>query len=161
MLIGLISDTHISEKRGKLSQNVFKAFEGADLIIHAGDITHQKVLDEPESVAPVVAVSGNNDKLSLNKTEIINIENFKIAVNHATNYSADFDKLYSFAKKLDADILITGHTHKPHCKIIDDVLFINPGSSNRPISSDKSAALLNIADEDKSVNDVEIDFVKL
>lgn len=161
MLIGLISDTHITEKRGKLSQNVFKAFDKVDLIIHAGDITHQKVIDELESIAPVTAVLGNNDKLDLNKTEIINVENFKIAVNHATRYSADFDKLYRFAKKSEVNILITGHTHKQHCKIIDDILFINPGSSNRPIGSDKSVALLNIADEDKSVNDVEIDFVKV
>ena len=161
MLIGLISDTHITEKRGKLSQNVFKAFDKVDLIIHAGDITHQKVIDELESIAPVVAVLGNNDKLSLNKTEILTIENFKIAVNHAIRYSADFDKLYRFAKKSEVNILITGHTHKPHCKIIDDILFINPGSSNRPIGSDKSVALLNIADNDKSVNDVEIDFVKV
>ena len=153
MLIGLISDTHITEKRGKLSQNVFKAFDKVDLIIHAGDITHQKVIDELESVAPVVAVLGNNDKLDLNKTEIINAENFKIAVNHATRYSADFDKLYSFAKDMGADVMITGHTHKPHCKIIGDVLFINPGSSNRPIGSDKSVALLNIADNDKSYGD--------
>lgn len=161
MLVGLISDTHITEKRGKLSQKVFDAFEGVDLIVHAGDITQQKVIDEMESIAPVIAVLGNNDKLNLNKTEIIEAENFKIAVNHGTRYSNDFDKLYAFANELDADILITGHTHKPHCKVIGDVLLINPGSCSRPIQSEKSIAVLDIDGKNKSLDDIGIDFVKL
>ncbi len=32
MLIGLISDTHITEKRGKLPQKVFEEFKNVDLI---------------------------------------------------------------------------------------------------------------------------------
>ena len=39
MLIGLISDTHIMQKRGRISQKVFEEFNDVDLIIHAGDIT--------------------------------------------------------------------------------------------------------------------------
>ena len=42
MLIGLISDTHITQKRGKLPQRVLKEFMSIDLIIHAGDITQKK-----------------------------------------------------------------------------------------------------------------------
>ena len=161
MLIALISDTHITEKREKLSKKVPELFDGVDLIIHAGDITHQKVIDELETVAPVIAVSGNNDKLDLNETEVIDAENFKIAVNHGPSYSDDFDRLYELARKLDADILITGHTHRPHCKIIDDILFINPGSPNRPIKSDASVCILNIEKNTEVVSDIEIHFVKL
>ena len=161
MLIGLISDTHVTKKRGELPKNVGEAFNGVDFIIHAGDITKRKVIDELESIAPVIAVLGNNDKLDLNETEVLDAGNFKIAVNHGTNYSDDFDRLYKFAVKLGVDVLITGHTHKPHCKIIKDILFINPGSSNRPIESDASVATLNIEKEHKSVSDVEIDFIKL
>ena len=161
MKIGLISDTHITQKRGKLPDNVFKHFKNVDLIIHAGDITQEKVLDELQKIAKVIAVSGNNDRLKLNRTEIIEALNFKIAVNHATNYSNDFDKLKKFALKHDADILITGHTHTPHCKIIDDILLINPGSSNRPIKSDASVAILNIRQKYKKVSDIEVIFKKL
>lgn len=161
MQMGLISDTHITQKRGKLPDNVFKHFKYADLIIHAGDITQEKVLDELRKIAPVIAVAGNNDKLDLNKTEIIEAENFKIAINHATNYSDDFKKLKRFASKHNADILVTGHTHRPHFKIIDDILFINPGSSNRPIKSDASVAVLNIGEKHKKVSDIEVKFIKL
>lgn len=161
MLIGLISDTHITEKRGKLPQKVFEEFANVDLIIHAGDITQKKVIDELEKIVPVKAVLGNNDKLDLNKTEIFDIENFKIGINHGTSYSDDFDKLYKLAIELDVDILITGHTHKPHLEIIDNVLLINPGSSNRPIKSDASIATLNIDKSHKSVSDIEVSFIKL
>ena len=65
MLIGLISDTHVGAKRDSLPERVFELFHGVDLIVHAGDITQKKVLDELDTIAPVVAVLGNNDKLDL------------------------------------------------------------------------------------------------
>ncbi len=161
MLIGLISDTHITQKRGKLPEKVIEEFDNANLIIHAGDITQQKVIDELEEIAPVIAVLGNNDKFDLNETEVIDVENFKIAVNHGTKYSNNFDKLYKLAFDMNADVLITGHTHKPHFEIIEDILLINPGSSNRPIKSDASVAIMNIDDKQKHVKDIEVKFIEL
>ena len=161
MLIGIISDTHITQKRGKLSGKVFEAFKDADLIIHAGDITQKKVIDELESTAPVIAVLGNNDKLDLNKTEIIDAENFKIGINHGTYYSDDFEKLFKFASKLNVNVLITGHTHRPHCKIIEDILFVNPGSSNRPFKSDPSVVVMEINENHSSVEDIDVNFILL
>ena len=161
MLIGLISDTHITEKRGKLPDKVIGKFKGVDLIIHAGDITQQKVIDELETIAPVIAVLGNNDKLDLNETEVIRVENFKIAITHGTKYSNDFNKLSKLANDLNVNVLITGHTHRPHCEIIDDVLFINPGSSNRPIKSNASIAIMDINNKQNKVNEIEINFIEL
>jgi len=46
MRIGLLSDTHIPEARSGLPPEVKKAFEGVDLILHAGDIYSLSVLDE-------------------------------------------------------------------------------------------------------------------
>ena len=54
--IGVISDTH-----GRISSGVPKAFKDVDLIIHAGDIGDEKVLDKLSKIAPVVAVRGNMD----------------------------------------------------------------------------------------------------
>ncbi len=39
-----------------------------DLIVHAGDIVDQAVLDRLESVAPMIAVHGNNEPLELWKS---------------------------------------------------------------------------------------------
>ena len=161
MLIGLISDTHITPKRGRLPDNVFEIFKNTDLIIHAGDITQQSVIDELKGISPVIAVLGNNDRLELNKTEIIEVFNFKIAVNHGTDCSGDFIKLKRLALQLKADILITGHTHTPHFEIIDDIMFVNPGSSNRPIKSNASVGLLEIKESDVSLGDIEVKFIEL
>ncbi|MBV5280288.1 MAG: metallophosphoesterase family protein, partial [Actinobacteria bacterium] len=54
---GVISDTH-----GVLLPAALKILMGVDLIIHAGDIDTQAVLNELNKIAPVVAVKGNMDR---------------------------------------------------------------------------------------------------
>ncbi len=159
MLIGLISDTHVSQKRGVLPRRILDEFENVDLIIHMGDITHQKVLDELGQFAPVISVKGNNDRLDLNETETVEIGNLKIVVNHGTRLASDLNRLYDFAVENDADILITGHTHRPHFMVKNNITFINPGSSNRPIKSDASIAMLNIDEKYSLISN--INFINL
>ena len=59
--IGLISDTHIPEARDTLWPQILPAFDGVDMIFHAGDIHDLHVLDELEKVAPVFAARGNGE----------------------------------------------------------------------------------------------------
>lgn len=151
MLVGLISDTHITQKRGKLSEKIVKEFNGVDLILHAGDITTYDVLNDLKKIAPVVAVLGNNDKLDLNKHEIIEIDDKTILLVHGDKIK----DLPALGLKYGADIVVSGHTHKPSCERIDNMLLINPGSSNRPIESNASIALLKINDE------VDVEFIDL
>ena len=54
MLIGLISDTHIPDRARQIPQKVLTSFKDVDLIIHAGDLTTQSVIDELEEYAPVM-----------------------------------------------------------------------------------------------------------
>jgi len=58
LLIGLISDTHIDYPSASLPPQVKEAFQGVDLILHAGDIWIPSVLDDLETVAPVMAAWG-------------------------------------------------------------------------------------------------------
>ena len=141
MLIGLISDTHITPKRGKLPEKIFEIFDGVDLILHAGDITVQDVLDDSSKIAPVIAVLGNNDNLDLEKYELIEAQDKKILLVHG-----DKKDLYESGLKYGADIVVSGHTHKPNHEIVNEMHLINPGSSNRPIKSNASVALLKIDD---------------
>lgn len=169
MKIGLISDTHITEKRGKLSQKVLDSFKNVDLILHAGDISSQSVLDALNSITSTIAVEGNNDRthktLDLNPTEIIEINDLRIVLNHGDKLqSENFDKHYEFAKKLNTDILITGHTHKPHFEKINNIILINPGSPNKPIKSDPTIAILTINEETEYKNKFDklcIEFIKI
>ena len=61
MRIGLLSDTHLPNERRTLWDEVRTAFQGVDLILHAGDIVHPMVLDWLQEIAPVLAAQGNND----------------------------------------------------------------------------------------------------
>ena len=62
MLIGLISDTHIPDRAKEIPEKVFEAFSEVDLIMHAGDLTSPKVIDDLEQIAPVMAIQGNMDR---------------------------------------------------------------------------------------------------
>ena len=55
MKIGLISDTRTSRAED-VPQQVERAFDGVDLILHAGGISVPEVLDRLERIAPVKAV---------------------------------------------------------------------------------------------------------
>jgi len=62
MRIGLISDTHIPEACEHLPSRVFEVFRGVDLVMHAGDVYVNRVLDELAEIAPVIAALGNGDE---------------------------------------------------------------------------------------------------
>ncbi len=56
--IGVISDTHIPHFK-RLPEAIWQHFAGIELILHAGDLSILSVLNELETIAPVVAVQGN------------------------------------------------------------------------------------------------------
>jgi hypothetical protein len=56
VIVGLISDTH-----GLVRPEVHTALAGVDLILHAGDVGGEEILDELALIAPVRAVFGNTD----------------------------------------------------------------------------------------------------
>ncbi len=154
MLIGLISDTHIPDRAKEIPQKVFDAFEGVDLILHAGDLTSLKVIEELERIAPVIAIRGNMDRVNgidLPNAQVIEAEGLKIGIVHGEVYPrADTQQLVYIAKQLDADILVSGHSHQPKIEQTDGVLLINPGSPIVPRLADRTVMILEI--EDKEVN---------
>lgn len=54
MEIGVIADTH-----SKMRPEALAALEGSDLILHAGDVGRDEVLEALEALAPLVAIRGN------------------------------------------------------------------------------------------------------
>ena len=62
MRIGLIADTHIPEACTRLPDSVLEAFREVDLVMHAGDVYVNRVLDELARIAPVIAALGNGDE---------------------------------------------------------------------------------------------------
>jgi len=160
MLIGLISDTHIPDRAKQIPEKVLESFENVDLIIHAGDLTTRAVIDELEKIAPVVAIQGNMDRvagLDLPKAQVIEAEGMKIGVAHGEVYPrADTQQLLYLAKELNANILVTGHSHQPKIEQVEDVLLLNPGSPIVPRLADRTVMLLEINNKNVDVEIIKI-----
>ena len=158
MLIGLISDTHIPDRMKELPEKVFEAFKDVEMILHAGDVTSQEVIEKLEEIAPVTAIQGNTDRivgLNLPKTAVVEAEELKIGVIHGEVYPrADTQQLHYLAKQLDVDILVSGHSHQP--KKVEDVLLINPGSPTVPRLADRTVMILEI-----NKKEVDVELVKV
>ena len=160
MLIGLISDTHIPDRAKVLPQKVLDAFDDVDLILHAGDLTSPRVIEELESLAPVMAVQGNMDRVNgidLPKAKVIEAEGLKIGIVHGEVYPrADSDQLLYLAKELNVDILVSGHSHQPKIEQKEGILLLNPGSPIVPRLADRTVMLLEIDNRQVDVEIVKI-----
>lgn len=160
MLIGLISDTHIPDRMRELPEKVFEAFKDVEMILHAGDVTSQEVIEKLEEIAPVTAIQGNTDRivgLNLPKTAVVEAEELKIGVIHGEVYPrADTQQLHYLAKQLDVDILVSGHSHQPKVEKVEDVLLINPGSPTVPRLADRTVMILEI-----NKKEVDVELIKV
>ena len=120
--IGLISDTH-----GLLRETALRALQKSDIIIHAGDIDTQQIIDRLKTIAPVFPVRGNMDRNSqkgyLPEYDIVEVGEISIYVIH------DLFKMDLDPAAAGFDVVVSGHSHKPDIKYIEDVLYINPGSA--------------------------------
>ena len=160
MLIGVISDTHIPERASKIPENVFKIFNNVDMILHAGDLVSNDVLNELEEIAPTKCSQGNMDRtygFKLPKSVSFEIEGVKIGLNHGEVYPrGDTQQLKYIAMEMGVKVLITGHAHWPFIKEVGDILLLNPGSPTVPRLSDPSVMLLEIKDKKVDVEIIKI-----
>jgi len=148
--IGVIADTHIPDRVGSLHPGILPVFKElkVDLILHAGDISTIRVIDELQKVAPCLAVRGNRDWFRLPKQKdviLLEINGVQVALmhGHGSFFRYLFDKIpfylhgYRFSrypKKLSnyangAKVIIFGHTHHSENQWVGGKLFFNPGSA--------------------------------
>ena len=142
-VIGLISDTH-----GLVRPGVHQALAGVELILHAGDVGGDDVLDELALVAPVLAVFGNTDLPGDPRLEpeIVHVvDGVRIHVSHGHELGSPTP-----AKLLDRyphDVLVYGHTHRQLVTRAQGRLVVNPGAAGpRRFELGPSVARLTIAD---------------
>jgi putative phosphoesterase len=131
MKIGVISDTH-ARHYSQLPQNLLKALEKVDLIVHAGDIVTMDVIRGLETVAPVKGVCGNMDlpevRLAFPEKLLIELGGRKIGVMHGSGGPAGLENLVTQAFD-GVDIIIFGHSHIAVNKVLDGINLFNPGSA--------------------------------
>lgn len=120
----IVSDTH-----GYLSAELLKNLQGADMIVHAGDICLSSDLRTLNRIAPVRLCLGNNDWAY----------DFGPSVKAKTSFFSSGLRwqVCHYRERLDllvCDIAICGHTHRPFAERDPrtGVLVMNPGSPTFP-----------------------------
>lgn len=120
--VGVISDTH-----GLMRPAALTALQGADLIIHAGDVGRPEVLDQLGELAPTHVVRGNIDMQSwasnLPATLDVDVHGLRFHVLH------DISALDVEPMSAGIAGIVFGHSHKPFIETRDGVLYLNPGSA--------------------------------
>ena len=157
MKIGVISDTHNPSVGAEPPPEVAAAFEGVDVILHAGDIYVPSCLDWLERIAPVYAVEMEadaqfrDDPRVVNKTRVLQLDGHTIGLTHdllvpgmvqeITEYSpvskhfppdADLSTALETVFGTAVDVAVFGHTHYPVVEEFQGILMVNPGSPSLP-----------------------------
>jgi len=140
-LIGLISDTH-----GLVRPQVHTALAGVELILHAGDVGGQDILDELRLIAPVEAVFGNTDPPGApDLPQAIERSFGGIRVHVSHGHELGRPRPEQVAERYDADVVIYGHTHRQVIARFGSRIVINPGAAGpRRFDLVPSVALLRI-----------------
>ena len=120
--IGVISDTH-----GLLRPEAAGELKGSDLILHAGDVGAFGILEELETIAPVMAVRGNVDRgdwtRDLPETRVVEVEDAMVYLLH------DIEGLDLVPHAAGISVVVFGHSHRAEIRESHGVRYFNPGSA--------------------------------
>ena len=119
--VGVISDTH-----GLLRREALAALAGSEVILHAGDIGGNDVLEELSRIAPVLAVRGNTDggwARLLPERRRLELGGVPLLLLH------DRALLGLDPAEQGLAIIVFGHSHRPLAERKQRVLWFNPGSA--------------------------------
>lgn len=134
LTLGIISDTHLHARdANRLSSEILELYRrfDVDLIVHGGDIVDQAVIARLETVAPVIAVHGNNEPMELWKSLperiILTVGRWTVGIAHGHG-GPTARKTVQTAFPEPVDFVIYGHSHIPMIEEIGGVGYFNPGS---------------------------------
>ena len=143
MKLGIISDTHV-RTIDEIPAVIRKKLADVDIIIHAGDFTHEAVFDGLRAIGQVKAVHGNMDSIELKRNlperDVFEAGGKKIGLIHGWGAPSGIaERVRNQFSGVDS--IIFGHSHEPCNRHIQGVLLINPGQAKN------SFGLLTISDE--------------
>jgi putative phosphoesterase len=133
MRIAVLADTH-ANKFEYLPKKVIDALYTVDLIIHAGDFTDIQLLKELQQLTEVKAVYGNMDsrqlKCVLPIKDIVETKDKRIGITHGSGAPWGIQERARKVFESDRiDIIVYGHSHRSQNKVINGILFFNPGKA--------------------------------
>ncbi len=148
--IGLVSDTHMPERRAELPSALFSTLAGVDLVLHAGDVGELWVLDRLGAIAPVVAVHGNDDTAEAQRElpyqQIIAVAGQRILLCHSHEpdpaaeralraddaWEPKLSRWAALGRRAGSSVVVFGNTHVAMARHHEGVWLVNPGALASP-----------------------------
>jgi uncharacterized protein len=133
-MLTVVSDTHSSEGHA-LTGRTLEAVRTAERVVHAGDFTSVSALEAfQDEAARLDAVHGNADATAvrdrLPEARTLDWEGLQVALTHRRNGGPT--GLAMFGRERGADLVISGHAHRPSVTRTDELTLLNPGSHAQP-----------------------------
>jgi putative phosphoesterase len=132
MKIGVFSDTHLTSAK-RLPLKALNLLSSVDAIIHAGDYEDISIVETLTDLKDFYGVCGNMDsarvRTVLPEKRVVELNGFKIGITHGWGAPNGIEsRIRSYFPEKDLSAIVFGHSHKPCNKVIDNILFFNPGS---------------------------------
>jgi hypothetical protein len=143
--VGLVSDTH-----GLADPRLPQVLAGCSLILHAGDVVREGVLDALRAIAPVTAVRGNCDEGTplerLPASAVVPLGPLTALVLHDLGPREEpLPAARALLRRARPQVVVHGHSHRPGAGVAGGTLFVNPGSAGpRRFSLPRAAAVLTV-----------------
>lgn len=132
--VAIIADTHLPKGRRRLPERCVREIRASDLLLHAGDICTEAVLEELRVLGPPVhAVAGNVDEPFLQRSLpvalTLELEGVEVAMLHDSGPAAG--RLARLGARFpSAALVVFGHSHLPLLEVAPEghMQIFNPGS---------------------------------
>lgn len=133
MKIVVIADTH-ARSLDELPEQIADVCKKSDLIVHCGDYTSKRFLNELKKLGKFKGVYGNMDvdevRKELQEKIVFEIKRVKIGLIHG--WGAPFgleDRVKKVFENKKVDLILYGHSHFPNDAEKESIHFLNPGSA--------------------------------
>ncbi|KAK1942183.1 Vacuolar protein sorting-associated protein 29 [Phytophthora citrophthora] len=140
-LVLVVGDNHIPNRASEIPEKFQKMLVPNKMqhVLCTGNLVTKEQFDELRDLAPNVhVVAGDCDQEGVYpETKIVTIGQFRIGLCHGHQIIpwGDQHSLAALQRKMNVDILVTGHTHVSHIRTEQGKWFVNPGSITGAFSS--------------------------
>jgi len=145
MKVLIVSDSHGLTK--ELVELKKKYMTEVDAMFHCGD---SELTAASNEISEYIVVRGNCDfESNFENDQLVHTKglSFYITHGHLYNVKMTLINLRYRAEEVGANIVCFGHSHIAGAELIDDILFVNPGSIRLPrLRKEKTYAVLEIGD---------------
>ncbi|MBE0479881.1 MAG: metallophosphoesterase family protein [Dehalococcoidia bacterium] len=151
--IVVISDTHV-EGIHQLHPDLVAALKQADIIVHLGDYTGSKLVEDLRELGDFRGVRGNMDQdafaARLPDTAVIEVNGKRIALIHGSGAPRGIEQRIRSSFR-DVNAVLYGHSHEARNELVEGVLIFNPGSATGKFPGRrKSYGLMTVNDDLKA-----------